>query len=157
MKYNPLVKYGFDEVGSATGGTTSPTPSVDVIAKIKEEIARSSATMTYSFNHSYKNKLEIVFFSCRKVFGICHCDIYISVKEGFTCPSETSLIFFSDPTIATYHNHVMPVGIFRWNEYFYFIAKGTDSAYIDFKDDIPFEFKPYDIINISKTFSYVPK
>lgn len=156
IKFNPLVPYGFDKVGDSTG-STPPSTGVDVVAKIKEEIARDSGTMSYSFANTYKDVLDVSFFSCRKIFGYCHCDIYLSVTKSFTFKNQSCLVYLDDPGINTYHNHVMQVMVYRYSKYWYFPAHGTDGVYIHLNGEDTFDFKPYDIINISNSFNYIPK
>ncbi len=158
MKYNPLVKYGFDEVGSpAGGGTTPPSQNVDVIAKVKEEIARSSAEMSWVFNTSYARYLRMSSFSCFKAFGFCNCSAYIIVENDFSFNDQDSLLFLFDRSIDRWHFSFASVIVSRWEKEFFFPAKGTDAAYIILGDRASFELKKNDIIFFSKSFNYTAK
>ncbi len=158
MQYNPLIKYGFDEVGSpAGGGTTPPSQNVDVIAKVKEEVARSSAEMSWVFNFSYARYLTMSSFSCFKAFGFCNCNAYIQVKDDFRIDNDDSLLFLSDRSIDRWYFNFASVVVTRWDNVFFFPARGTDAAYIILGDGASFDLKKNDNIIISKSFNYTAK
>lgn len=152
FQYNPLARYGFDAVG---GGNT-PSQSVDVISKVKEEISRSSAEMSYILNHSYKRYLEVLDFRCVKAFGLCTCNFYIQVEEDFVYQYGDPLVILDHRGIF-YPHHAVPTYIYSDRERTFVPASGTDAVYLWFENGGSFNFKKYDLIAILNSFNYTER